>query len=269
MPRIRSVKPDFWSDEKLAKVSRESRLIFIALWNFCDDYGVTQGDPSYLRSQVFPYDHDVSVETFASWLLELEKYEFIVRMLHHGNQYYFLPNFLKHQKIDHPSNKRFPDPSEMQRKSSRGLARAARVCTQKSPLDREGEGDRDLEDNIAQAQILKTEPELPPAPPEATEEERAKEYKKSINDVVSRWMINKMPVYRDVIGGIPYMIHDVWLPYRPSPREMKEILDTFYYNCVNPRVVLANMIVKGDVKGEQISKVRREYSERTELPFSL
>ena len=124
--------------------------------------------------------------------------------------------------------------------------------------------------NIAQAQVLKTEPEQPPPQPEEeTEAAKAKKYRSDINKVVTTWMINKMPVYRDVIGGIPYKVHDVWLPYRPSPTEMKSLLDTFYYNCANPRVVLANMKAKGDVKGEQISKVRREYSDRTELPFSL
>lgn len=138
MPRIRCIKPDFWSDEKLARVSRESRLIFIGLWNFCDDYGVTHGDPVYLRSQLFPYDLDLPIETFHKWLVELEKQGFIIKLFHHENTYYYLPNFLKHQKIDHPSKTRNPDPSEMLRKPSRRSRESSR-----NPLDElggEGEG---------------------------------------------------------------------------------------------------------------------------------
>ena len=43
MARSRVIKPEFWSDEKLARVSREARLLYIGLWSTCDDAGRTKG----------------------------------------------------------------------------------------------------------------------------------------------------------------------------------------------------------------------------------
>lgn len=52
MARSRILKPEFWSDEKLALVSREARLTFAGLWTCSDDYGVTKGHPAWLKAQI-------------------------------------------------------------------------------------------------------------------------------------------------------------------------------------------------------------------------
>ncbi len=39
MPRIRTIKPEFWSDEKLATVSEATLLVAIGLLNLADDEG--------------------------------------------------------------------------------------------------------------------------------------------------------------------------------------------------------------------------------------
>ena len=66
------IKPEFWSDEKLAKLSRDARLVFIGCWVTSDDYGVTKGHPQWLKNQIFPYD-DIELSVFITWLTELEK----------------------------------------------------------------------------------------------------------------------------------------------------------------------------------------------------
>ena len=59
MARSRIIKPEFWSDEKLAKLSLQARLLYIGLWNTSDDAGTTQGHPLWLKSQIFPYDQNL------------------------------------------------------------------------------------------------------------------------------------------------------------------------------------------------------------------
>jgi hypothetical protein len=54
--RIRTVKPEFWSDEKLAECSRDARLLFIGTWNFADDEGRMEYSPKRLKMQIFPGD---------------------------------------------------------------------------------------------------------------------------------------------------------------------------------------------------------------------
>ena len=40
MARIRTIKPQFWDDLKIGRLSRDARLLYIGLWNFADDLGV-------------------------------------------------------------------------------------------------------------------------------------------------------------------------------------------------------------------------------------
>jgi len=54
MPRIRTIKPEFFDDEKLAQTSRDARLAFIGLLVHSDDYGVVKENPRWLKARVFP-----------------------------------------------------------------------------------------------------------------------------------------------------------------------------------------------------------------------
>jgi hypothetical protein len=112
MPRTRSVKPEFWSDEKLARLSRDSRLTYVGLWSTSDDYGVTKGHPAWLKCQLFPYDDDLKLTTFEKWLKELESIHRIVPFNVNGEIFYYITHFQDHQKVDHPSKLRNPEPPE-------------------------------------------------------------------------------------------------------------------------------------------------------------
>lgn len=67
MARIRSIKPEFWSDEKVAQLSEGAMAFFIGLWNFCDDEGKCQDNPRQLalRMPVFRQ------EDISRWLKKL------------------------------------------------------------------------------------------------------------------------------------------------------------------------------------------------------
>jgi len=103
------IKPEFWSDEKLAALSLQARLIYIGLWNLSDDYGVVKGHPSWLKNSVLPYD-GVSPAQFESWLAELERIRRIIPFISDGEKFYSISNFQKHQTINRPSQTRNPDP---------------------------------------------------------------------------------------------------------------------------------------------------------------
>ena len=50
MARIRTIKPEFWSDEKVGGLPLACRLLFIGLWNFADDYGVIASSPLFIKA---------------------------------------------------------------------------------------------------------------------------------------------------------------------------------------------------------------------------
>jgi len=61
MSRIRTIKPSFWNDAKIVKLSFEVRLLFIGTWNFADDYGYLWDDAEQIHRDVFPADPNVDV----------------------------------------------------------------------------------------------------------------------------------------------------------------------------------------------------------------
>lgn len=111
MPRIRTIKPEFFDDEKLSQVSRDARLLFIGLLIHSDDYGVVKGNPRWLKSKIFPYD-DLPLHTFEEWLADLKGLGIVMPFTAKEERYLFIRNFTKHQVIDRPSKARNPEPPE-------------------------------------------------------------------------------------------------------------------------------------------------------------
>lgn len=100
MARIRSVKPEFWTDEDLADLRRDARLLYMGLWNFADEHGRLRGDPRYVKGQVFPYDDDLTPEAIDGLLDELAGAKKVLRYRVGGRSFLFLPNLANHQRLE-------------------------------------------------------------------------------------------------------------------------------------------------------------------------
>jgi len=105
--RIRTIKPELPQSESLGRVSRDARLLFINLWTIVDDSGRTRAASRLLASLLYPYDEDAAT-LIDGWLSELESIGAVRRYQAEGSSYLDIPNWLKHQKIDKPSNSRLP-----------------------------------------------------------------------------------------------------------------------------------------------------------------
>lgn len=112
MARIRSIKPEFWTDRKLARVSRDGRLLYIALWNVADEWARIHGDVRYIKGQCLPYDDDLSLKDVERLLTELVKAGRVQRYVSlDDDPYLFLPHLAKHQRLEpHKTPSRLPAP---------------------------------------------------------------------------------------------------------------------------------------------------------------
>jgi hypothetical protein len=113
MARIRSIKPEYWDDRKLAKrTSRDARLLYIALWNLADERGRLNGDPVWIKGQVFSYDDDLDVPAVTKLLDELAACDVgaVVPYEVDGDPYLYLPKLAKHQRLDRTVPSRLPEP---------------------------------------------------------------------------------------------------------------------------------------------------------------
>ena len=102
MARIRTIKPEFWEDEKLAKLPVYARLLFIGTWNFADDNGALLANPVLMKSHIFPYE-DIGISTISEWIDILVENGMLIRTTYNGKDYLVIRKFLIHQKINRKS----------------------------------------------------------------------------------------------------------------------------------------------------------------------
>jgi hypothetical protein len=60
MPRIRTVKPEFWQDEKLAPLDPVTRLVFLGLISLADDAGRLLDNVKTIDAFIFPFTDDTA-----------------------------------------------------------------------------------------------------------------------------------------------------------------------------------------------------------------
>src|SRR5579859_5023713 len=107
MARIRTIKPEFWTDEKIVELTPWARLLFLGLLNFADDAGRLVNSPRRIKMQILPAD-DVSIPGLLTELLERGLIHFYTV---DSAEYIQIANFNKHQKINHPSKTTLPGPA--------------------------------------------------------------------------------------------------------------------------------------------------------------
>jgi hypothetical protein len=105
MARIRNIKPDFWTDEKLVELEPVERLLFIGLWNFSDDEGFLPFSPKRIKMQIFPGDSleiSVALQSLIS-IGALTLYDY------GDGQVLHVTNWAKHQKVSNPTKSKYSD----------------------------------------------------------------------------------------------------------------------------------------------------------------
>ena len=107
MARIRTVKPEFWTSEQILECSTNARLLFIGMWNFCDDGGVHVASLKRLKAEVFPAD-DFTIEDVRRLIDELVANDLVVEFCADDRRFWKVTGW-KHQKIDRP-NPKYPQP---------------------------------------------------------------------------------------------------------------------------------------------------------------
>lgn len=108
MARIRTVKPEFWTDEKIVTMSPLARLLFIGMWNFVDDEGRAAFSPVRIKMQILPGDScDIS-----ALIGELKTNDLITIYIVELKEYYQINGFSKHQKIDKRRPSKIPPPED-------------------------------------------------------------------------------------------------------------------------------------------------------------
>ena len=107
MPRIRTIVPEFWEDERFTNVSLQAWLLYIGMKNFAEDSGVILANETIIKSKVFPAREDIRKQQVSGWLQELIENSILVPFMY-GNKSYYVMDFSS-ERIDKPQKSRIPD----------------------------------------------------------------------------------------------------------------------------------------------------------------
>ncbi|WP_194720917.1 hypothetical protein [Noviherbaspirillum malthae] len=102
MSRIRTIKPEFWTSEQVVECSPLARLMFVGMWNFCDDNGIHPDSVKRLKMEIFPSDTitDREIQTMVDELLKVKLLE---RYSVENQAFLRVTGWKKHQRIEKPT----------------------------------------------------------------------------------------------------------------------------------------------------------------------
>jgi len=111
LPRIRTIKPEAFISETLARVSVEAERTFVGLWTQADDEGRYADSPAILAGSLWAVRKrtDAEVDRDLSMLAGeglIRRYEVA------GRRYVMIVNWHEHQKINRPTPSKIPPPED-------------------------------------------------------------------------------------------------------------------------------------------------------------
>lgn len=100
MSRIRSIHPGLWTDEVFVSLSPFARLLFMGIWNECDDKGTFPWSPLTMKMRILPADNVDACELMA----EIEAAGAVCSYEIAGKKYGAVRNFTKFQRPKKPND---------------------------------------------------------------------------------------------------------------------------------------------------------------------
>jgi hypothetical protein len=110
MPRIRTIKPEFWSSLTVASLEPIEALTFIGLWNMADDEGRFIFDPRLVKAAVHPLRDEVTTTDVMAILSRLEACGLIVMYGAGERTIAAITGWAEHQRPNRPKPSRLPPP---------------------------------------------------------------------------------------------------------------------------------------------------------------
>lgn len=236
MSRIRTIKPDLWTSEEFVSLTPMARILYIGMWNFCDDAGIYPASAKTLKMQVLPGDL-VAFDQVQAYVQEMLDQRMLLEFEgSDGKTYWKVVSWETDQKIDRPVY-RYPTPNSSNHRRALGAYSSSprRALGEQTPPEgngREGKGKEGREGEDAPANFSKNiiAPNAVPNPdglPSKTSEfdatlEKVENWARSNADAVKGW-VAKMRYDVEKFGPawhqIPKFVGHYLKGKRPGDRE--------------------------------------------------
>ena len=178
MSRNRTIPADFWTWEAVIDCKPMTRLLFIGLWNFADDFGVQPLRPRTIRMQVFPGDA-LDEQQMRAMIEELAARKLVRIYAIEGQEYLEIIDWQHIQRVGKRAKRRYPSPGERP---------ASTTADHSKPLQTPAE----LPASTAAPDHSKPLQSPAPDPDLGAEKERA----------IGQWMADGCEAQRDVVPAV-------------------------------------------------------------------
>ena len=138
-PRIRTIKPELWADERIGALSRDARVLHVGLVTIADDEGRFRAPTSALLGHIFQYDDDAP-RHLKKWVAEVKTSSMVLFYVVDGVPYGAFRHWAKHQKINRPSPSDLPAPPDPVVVRENGLIWTGRTWKQSHGTDTDPDG---------------------------------------------------------------------------------------------------------------------------------
>lgn len=110
MPRIRTLKPEHKQHRKIGPLTDRQYRLWLGMLTEADDYGRLVADAAQLRILIFAYHPKVKIEHVADDLQALAEIGLLELYTVEDTRYAAFLSWRDHQKVDHPTPSRLPEP---------------------------------------------------------------------------------------------------------------------------------------------------------------
>lgn len=164
--RIRTIKPDFFKHDGIAKLAPLHRLLFVGLWCMADCEGRLEDRPQRIKVEILPYD-DLDIEAA---LTALVAGGFITRYRVNDLSVIAVNSFRTHQRItgkEAESSSKLPAPEAPKKRASRGKQPGntgeTTETTGREGKGKEGKGreEKETKESAAPSGAACSSPEIP------------------------------------------------------------------------------------------------------------
>lgn len=133
MPRIRTIKPEFFTSQTIDALTLAEQRTFIGLWTYVDDFGKGVDDARLIKAAIWPLREKHTARKVEADMSALESAGLIQRYEFDGRRYFQVLGWAEHQRVNRPSSSRIPPPPPLE-----GSPRTHGGLTEDSPQERKG-----------------------------------------------------------------------------------------------------------------------------------
>lgn len=159
MPRIRTIKPEFFISDTVTTLPIRARLTWIGLWTHCDDYGRCRDNVKLIKAAVWPLDN-VSLRDITEDLDALHDAGLLLTYEVDGRTYLQVTSWTEHQKVDRPSKSPIPAPNG--KVHTRESLASPRESLDRERKGKEGKGREAIREPLANPQAVNNSGSEPP-----------------------------------------------------------------------------------------------------------